>query len=264
MASSIVLSSSFVPRNNRVSSSAEYSSKDTSLDSDWTQGDFDQVGDSDVIPDTRPEVSLDGANTLSAKSSAGKRRFFLFSKGFPPSAARRHSRDVLHWASSSKESIHLSPIRHSLQLPPRDSPPHSPFGGMPRVTSNTKHPLLNTRSTLMQRSLSASSSIASPSQDTAFPDLDSISRPSKGSTTATVSTLESNSSGSTQIATPNTEAFRLQDTNNSTREMFQPRSSHDSTDRNRKLALKPEAIPSLLVYLASTKARCQESLSLLT
>jgi hypothetical protein len=272
MASSIDPCAVYLSGSNRISSGAGCSTKDTSLDSEWTQGDFDQLVLDDTASNSRPEVSCDGPDELSAKSTSGKRRFFLFSKGFPPSAARRHSRDILHWASSSKESIDLPASRHSLQLPARENhqtPPHSPLGGMPRVTSNTKHPLLNTRGTPIQRSFSSTScsSAASPTSRVTSSDLSSSFRPSKGSTAATVSTIESsNSSNGTQIATPNTEANRAPN------EMFQDNSTYnlpfsrplqEAPDTHRKLELKPEAIPSLLVYLETTKARCQESLSLL-
>lgn len=269
-------------RSARVSSGGESSTKDTSLDSDWTQGDFDQLGPDDVNTNTRPELSFEGPEPLLAKSNdAGKRRFFLFSKGFPPSAARRHSKDILDWASSSKESFDSSPTRQSLQLPAREatqSPKHSSLlGGMPRATSSAKHPLLDARPELKWRSISSSSSLASPTSMSLYPpDYNATVRRSKGSTTATVSTIESSSSssssGGTQIATPSTEAYRFN------AEPSQPFLRVDSStellahnscpvaviaNTHRKLALKPEAIPSLLVYLEATKARCQESLALL-
>lgn len=264
-----------------VSSGADSSTKDTSLDSEWTQGDFDHLSLDNTSPNTIMDpyqVEMDPSLT---RSSTGKKRFFLFSKGFPPSAAKRHSRDILQWASNSRDSLDKSPQRSSLLTPSNESGSSqnsSSSPGMPRTVSNSKHPLLLTEDRLNRRSISNASSYfsISPISDVQYNGQRSTVKSSKDSTSLTISTMESTSSGSTQVATtPNTEVFRddnggiLQSRRISSAMKISPTAPPlpsppaPPSATYRKLALKPEAIPSLLLYLETTKERCQESLVLL-
>lgn len=264
-----------------VSSGADSSTKDTSLDSEWTQGDFDHLSLDNTSPNTIMDPYQVEMDPNLTRSSTGKKRFFLFSKGFPPSAAKRHSRDILQWASNSRDSLDKSPQRSSLLTPSNESGSSqnsSSSPGMPRTVSNSKHPLLLTEDRLNRRSISNASSYfsISPISDVQYNGQRSTVKSSKDSTSLTISTMESTSSGSTQVATtPNTEVFRddnggiLQSRRISSAMKISPTAPPlpsppaPPSATYRKLALKPEAIPSLLLYLETTKERCQESLVLL-
>ena len=257
----------------RQSSGAGSNTLDSSLDSDWTQGDFDH--NDDASPKSQTDAAPHLLEGPPAPPTSSRKRFFLFSKGFPPSAAKRHSREVVNWVyNASTDSVSSSLRRPSLQLAPYEVVQTSP-PGMPRTTSSARHPLLvsdeqkGSVPETERRSSSTASSSALPTSTLLFAGHQAAAdRPSVGSTIAAVN--NSSASGSAASAASSADLRRRHTEEPgavSTRAtLSSPRrfNSHDASGSFRKLALKPEAIPSLLVYLDSTKARCQDSLALLS
>ncbi|UZJ56922.1 hypothetical protein CBS101457_006242 [Exobasidium rhododendri] len=247
------------------------SAKDTSLDSDWTNGDFDHLSIHDLDPsnsDSRPSSHHYDVQPLKTKLS--RKRFSLFSKGFPSSASKRLSREQMKWnVAPSDGSADKVNRRQSLPVASKESS----FGGLPRATSNSKHPLLlvdtemhstrkwgAARTVPVSSSTSSSSPSPSPSPNAAllFISRKAADRPSIGSTIASYRT---DSSGGGGVSVPARSSINQE--HSSFDSSSNPVESTISNLNFRKLALKPEAIPSLLLYLETTKERCQESLSLL-